>query len=151
MQEFAGKPELPELIIILVIMGIMIISVIFYLITLQRALSRCSDECRTLLPGLVWLEFIPLFSLIWTFILVINISNSLRNEFTKRGIVESPNPGQGVGLAMAICSVLSFIPFLGAVFGIAGFICWIVYWIKIAGYSSKIAIPQTAQPTTEPY
>ena len=147
---YFGFPGPLELMVIFLLMGLVIIWVL-YLGTLQRVLSRCSTECRTLSPGLVWLELIPLFNFFWSFILVISISRSLGNEFTKRGIVESPNPGQGVGLAMAICAVLSIIPFLGVVIGIAGFICWIVYWVKIAGYSSKIAIPQSAQPTTKPY
>jgi hypothetical protein len=28
--------------------------------------------------------------------------------------------------------------------GIAGFICWVIYWVKIAEFSNKIALPYAA-------
>jgi hypothetical protein len=63
----------------------------------------------------------------------------LRNEFTRRNV---PNverePGKGVGLAMCILAAVSIIPVLGILTGIAGFVCWIVYWVKIAGYSALL-------------
>jgi hypothetical protein len=126
---------------VMVVFAIFLIPTIFYLLTLQKALSRCSIESRTLSPGLVWLQLIPLFNLVWVFIVVINVSKSLGNEFRKRGIPELPAPGQGVGLAMAICSVVSIIPFVGYLTGIAAFVCWIIYWVKVAGCSSRLAAP----------
>lgn len=134
-----------EILIILVFASIMIIPTIFYLITLQTAFSRCSTECRTLSPGQVWLLLIPIFNLIWHFFIVINLSQSLANEFRKRGMVESSNPGKEIGLAMAILSVVSIIPYIGILTGIAALICWIVYWVKIAEFSSKIAFPQPTE------
>jgi len=66
------------------------------------------------------------------------MAKSLGAEFQKRGIVEEPQPGQMLGLIM--CGVMcgSFIPLLGGLFGLAGLVCWILYWIKIAGYSGKL-------------
>ena len=83
-----------ELLLIL----ILCVPAIFYLRTLQKALNRCSVEARTLSPGLVWLMFIPLFNLIWHFMVVTNLSKSLGNEFRQRGISAEGNPGQGLGL-----------------------------------------------------
>jgi hypothetical protein len=128
---------LPELIVVFVV-AVFVIPVIFYLLTLQKALALCSPDSRTVAPGLVWLLLIPLFNLIWNFIVVVAISKSLHNEFLNRKMNESPTPGQGVGLAMCILSVVSAIPYLRAPVGVAMLICWIIYWVKIAGYSTKL-------------
>ena len=86
------------LLVMLISIGIMLIPAIFYMLTLQKALQRCSAESRTTEPGTVWLLFIPLFNIVWQFILVIKISESLHNEFTKRDMHEDPQPGKTIGL-----------------------------------------------------
>ena len=72
---------------------------IFFLLTLQRALARCRPECRTMEPGQVWLNLIPLFNIAWMFITVLRISESLRNEFYERGRSRRGDDyGQGLGI-----------------------------------------------------
>lgn len=46
----------------LVLAGLVV--AIFYLLTLMRALQKCSPQSRTMQPGMVWLLLIPLFNLI---------------------------------------------------------------------------------------
>ena len=58
---------------------------IFYLVTLQKALSRVSRRNRLMQPGMVWLALIPLFNLVWNFFIATQIPDSLRNEFRARG------------------------------------------------------------------
>jgi Domain of unknown function (DUF4328) len=118
--------------VVLVVVAIILVPAIFYLLTLRKALNRCSPECRAMNPGMVWLMFIPLFNLVWQFIVVLNMAKSLAAEFQKRGIAEDPNPGQTLGLVMCIGNLIC---------GPVGLICWIIYWVKIAGYSSKLAGP----------
>jgi hypothetical protein len=125
--------------LVLLVLGALIIPTVFYLLTLQTALSRCSPESRALSPSLVWLGLIPLFNLIWSFVLVICIAKSLGNEFRRRGVVESPNPGLALGLAMAICGISYVIPSVGTWTTVAGYVLWIVYWVTIARCSSRIA------------
>lgn len=123
------------------IFALLLIPTIFFLLTLQKALTRCSPANRAMSPGLVWLYLIPLFNLVWMFFLVINLAKSLGNEFAQRGINEGPNPGQSIGMAWAICSICSIIPFVGSLAAIASLVCWILYWVKISNYSSMIAEP----------
>ncbi|WP_372797777.1 hypothetical protein [Pontiella sp.] len=124
------------------VMVILLIPTIFYLISLQKALTRCRPENRTLEPGMVWLLLIPLFNIVWQFLVVNHIANSLKNEFNARGEpTEEPLPGRGVGLAMCILNVVSIVPYLGSLAGLACLVCWIIYWVKIAGYSGRIANP----------
>lgn len=128
----------------LIVLAIMIIPAIFYLLTLQKALNRCSVENRTMTPGTVWLLLIPLFNIVWQFIVVIKISESLHNEFVKRNIQAEPQPGKSLGLAFCILGVCSIIPLIGFVASLAALICWIMYWVKISGYSNKLVQPVMA-------
>jgi hypothetical protein len=130
----------------LIVCAIFLIPMIFYALTLQKALNRCSPECRAMNPPMVWLLFIPLFNIIWHFMVVMNMAKSLGAEFQKRGLQEEPQPGQKLGMIMCILMVCGIIPILGILCSLAGLVCWILYWVKIAGYSSKLAA--TAPPAT---
>jgi len=121
-----------------VIFAILILPMVFFLLTLQRALSKCSPANRTMSPGLVWLQIIPFFGLIWQFFVVFAVANSLDNEFAARRIQEESKPGQSLGLAMCITRVCTVIPFLGIFAAIASLVLWIIYWVKIAGFSRKL-------------
>jgi hypothetical protein len=124
---------------------------IFYTLTLQRALSRCAPESRAMEPALVWLLYIPVFNLIWNFIVVSRISTSLQSEFQRRGIT-GLDTGRELGLAMSILACLGLIPIVGVLAALAGIVCWILYWVKIAGLSGKLvsqdSAPQPSSPTT---
>ena len=121
--------------IVLIVFAILLVPFIFYLLTLQKALNRCSPECRAMNPGMVWLMFIPLFHIVWQFFVVLNMAKSLDAEFQKRGIAEDRSPGQTIGLIMCIGNLIC---------GPVGLVCWIVYWVKIADCSSKLTAPPMA-------
>jgi hypothetical protein len=128
-------------VVALIVIGIMLVPFIFYCLTLQKALNRCSPENRAMNPGMVWLMFIPLFNIVWHFFIVVNMAKSLGAEFQKRGMAEEPKPGQNIGMVMCILCCCGVVPVLGILASLAGFVCWILYWVKIAGFSSKIAAP----------
>jgi MFS family permease len=116
---------------------------IAYLLTLQRAVERCAPQNRALYPGQVWLSLIPLFNIVWQFILVSRIADTLSREFAARSTPPAPVPdnyGRSVGLAMCVLGIVSFIPYLGILTGLASFVCWIVYWVKVSGYSRALAL-----------
>ncbi len=92
-------------------------------------------------PGMVWLQLVPCVGIVWEFFVVIHVADSLEKEFTMRGLPIEPKPGRGVGLAMCILNVVGVIPYLGLLAAIPALICWILYWVKIAGYSKQIATP----------
>lgn len=106
---------------------IWLIPTILYLKTLQDTLKEISVENRMLPPTNVWLLLIPLFNLVYIFFVVKAISDSLYLEYAKYGIGNTEKPTYNVGLAMAILHICFIIPFAG----LAGFICWILYWIKV--------------------
>ena len=144
--QIASDPTVPNaakagvlLIAMLIVFVILLIPAIFYILTLQKALNRCAPENRAMAPGLVWLLLVPLLNIVWGFFVVINMSKSLGAEFQKRGIAEEPEPGKKLGLIMCILVCCGLIPILGAFCSLGALVCWILYWVKIAGFSSKLA------------
>jgi hypothetical protein len=135
----------------LIVIAALFLPTIFFLLTQQRALSKCSPANQTMSPGLVWLQIIPFFGFIWQFFVVVAISNSLEKEFAVRRIPEEPKPGQGIGLAMCITRVCVVIPFLGIFSLIASVILWIIYWVKIAALSQKLDSAPGAMYSPPPY
>lgn len=131
-----------------IIFGIMVLPLIFYLLTLQKALNKCQPANRTMSPGMVWLQIIPFFGIVWQFFVVAALANSLGNEFRARRIVEEENPGKSLGIAVCVLNICTIIPFVGTLAAIAYLVVWIVYWVKIAGFSGRLdftPIPQGAQ------
>jgi hypothetical protein len=124
---------------LLIVFGITLLPLIFYLLTLQGTLQEVKPENRKMDPAMVWLTLIPLFGLVWQFIIVGNIADSLKLEFSQRNInVGEERPGYSIGLAYCILICCSIIPFLGILSSIAGFVCWIIYWVNIANFRSTL-------------
>ena len=42
---------------------------------------------------------------------------------------------------MCILAATGLIPLIGILTGLAGLVCWIVYWVKISGYSRLLEQP----------
>jgi hypothetical protein len=141
-----------HLLIIFFIFGLFLIPAIFYLLTLQNALSKCAPMSRTMDPAMVWLMLIPVFHLIWGFFVVMALGNSLGNEFRRRGIpCPDPLPGQSIGMAMCICACCGIIPLINFLAGPATLVLWIVYWVKIAEFSRLLDLPPAAYPPPPGY
>lgn len=141
--------------IIRIVAGFMFLGVlavgIVYIAYLSSVLSKCSPPSRTMEPGMVWLLLIPLFNIIWGFLVVLALAKSLANEFRLRNIpLDTPEPGKSVGLAMCICGAFGIIPFVNIATGLAGFVLWILYWVKIAGYSHMLDLALFTAPPPMP-
>jgi hypothetical protein len=139
---------LAELVVVSVVGVLFLIPAIFYLLTLQRALERCSVESRAMSPGGVWLLLIPFFNVVWQFLVVINIAKSLQSEFAKRNLATNTGDfAKGLGLVLSGLTILGVIPIAGVFFGMGALVGWIVYWVKIAGYS-RMLLPPVAIATS---
>lgn len=142
------------LFIALIAFAVAIVVAVFYFLTLMNALSRCHPRNRLMEPGLVWLGMIPLFNIVWAFFNNLRVPDSLKKEFRDRGMDDGSDYGRGLGLTMAILGVAGFVigilggvarvqafAILNNVLGLAAFVLWIIFWVKIAGYSSRLAAP----------
>jgi hypothetical protein len=128
---------------------------VFYLLTLQKALSRVAPHNRLMEPGLVWLSLIPLVGLVWSFFIATRVPDSLRKEFRERGNDDLSDYGKRIGLANAILGVVlsaanvlsSIAPsvwwgFILIPVGLVSLVLFIIFWVRIAGYSRELAMPR---------
>lgn len=112
---------------------------IFYLLTLSRTLALCHPQTRTMNPGEVWMVFIPLFGLVWHFIMVGRIADSLAIEFRNRRMqVDEDRPGYQTGLWALILFCCGIIPLLGILASLTGVVFIILYWTRIANYKRQL-------------
>jgi hypothetical protein len=113
-----------------------------YIAFLGTVLSKCSPSSRTMSPGSVWFLLVPFVGIVWNFLVVSALADSLGNEFRLRGIPTSdPKPGKSLGIAMSVCGACMIIPFVNLLAIVPELILWIVYWVKIAGYSRQLNLP----------
>lgn len=134
-----------------VILLILLVFVVFFLLTLQRALKYCARHNRTMEPGMVWLNLIPLFNLFWQFYTAVQVGNSLKNEFTERNLDDGSDYGKTIGIVSMALGIVSnslarggelggntAIALTGAAAGLLSFILLIVYWVRIYGYGTRL-------------
>jgi len=126
------------IIIGLIALAIGLIIAIFFCLTLQNLLKAIQKENRAMEPGMVWLILIPVFNIVWNFVVIINISKSIHAEYKSRNMEIEDKPLYTLGLVWAISSVCGFIPYLNYVAGIVSLISFIMYWIKANEYKNTI-------------
>ena len=113
---------------------LVVICALFY-----SALSRVPAEHRKMAPGLVWLLMIPVFNLVWNFFVVMRISESYQSYFRAQG-KDVGDAGWGIGLAYAICAVVSLVPCLGVLAALASLVLLILYLVKVMGLRGEIEV-----------
>lgn len=115
----------------------MLIMYIFYLITLSRTLEVCHPYTRKMNPGEVWMVLIPLFGIVWHFIVVGRLADSLAIEFRNRNLpVDEERPGYQAGITALILLLCGgIIPLLGM---IAAIVFLVRYWNKINFYKKTL-------------
>lgn len=132
---FIGLPEL----LFLLPPAVFLVSLIFYIFTLRKALRRCAPENRTLWPGLTWLLLAPVFNVLWHFVIVVSVAWSFRLEFRQRSLVGPRRLGEFLGLTMCLMSALAFVPDIAGFAGTFALLCWIAYWTQVARESRRLA------------
>ena len=115
-----------------------------------------------MLPGLVWLQLIPLFGQAWQFFVVSRISDSLRKEFDApindsilgisepalAGISKRPTIVIGItyciltttGVGMQFLKLTEGQLLIAGLFNLAGMVCWIIYWVQLGDCKRKLSV-----------
>lgn len=140
-----GPTETILIVFALIYLTGFVIFVVFYLKNLQELLQECDPANRQMPPVNVWLMFIPLFNIVYRFIMYPKISGSLRKEFESRGAAKSGDYLKGLGLVMSITGIFTVIPipFMRGAVSIAVLIIMIVYWVKSARMKNELrALPK---------
>ena len=128
-----------QLLFLFVIFAAVITVAVLYFITLQNSLKQVDRSRRLTEPGNVWLMFIPLFNIVYGFILYPNICDSVKAEYKHRGLPADGDFGRSIGITMPILNLAGIIPFIGSLAGLANLILFIIFWSKMAGYKNKLA------------
>jgi hypothetical protein len=112
-----------------------LIPYVFFLFTLYRTAEQISVENRRIVPAQVWLLLIPLFNLIWMFVVINKLAASIKQECDRLNIAyNQQTPTKDIGNVYALLAIASLMPVIGLFFGLAAFICWIIYWTQVARY-----------------
>jgi hypothetical protein len=68
----------------IVLLLIFLVPAVLFLLSQQNTLRIIRGENRSMHPGLVWLQLIPIFGQIWQFFVVTRIANSIQRELASR-------------------------------------------------------------------
>ena len=118
---------------------------ILYLLNLQNLMKEIDIKNREVEPTNVWLMLIPFFNLVYGFILLPKICNSVKKEFTQRGMEETGNYGSSLAIAIPILTLLFWFPFAS----LANLVLVIIFWVKMAEYKNKLRNnPKAIEPLT---
>lgn len=133
--------------VIIVSIVVLIISLVifgFYVKTLSKALLKCKEENRKISHKHPWLLFIPLFSFIYNFIVVINVTDSLRAELKSRNkdldndLWAYIDMGKSLGLWYSVLNACNLIPLINSFTLLPSFVVWILFWYRIRTYSKLL-------------
>lgn len=124
------------LIIIIVLIGLAI--AIMYYLNIQNMLKEIHPSNRSIEPTSVWLMFIPLFNIVYGFIMYPKITESIKNEYESRGFTDGGDYLKGLGLTIPITGVAGIIPGIGGIIGLVGLVVTIIYWVKTAEIKKRL-------------
>lgn len=129
------------LLLILVILGGFIVLYVFYLKNLQDLLKEVSDHNRQVPAVNVWLMFIPLFNIVYPFILYPKISESVRLEFEERNESQDGDYGKGLGITLGALGAVGILPIpqmIKSFIGLGNLVILIVFWVKMAEFKNRL-------------
>ncbi|MEZ6141844.1 MAG: hypothetical protein R3B84_14830 [Zavarzinella sp.] len=149
---------------------VMLVVYILFLLTLQNTMNSVHPDNRTMAPGLVWLLLVPILNIFWMFFVVLKISESLANEYRDRGLnTRGDSFGKTMGLIVAGLSIATIalsgvsgalrgndldvagpgmiVGLLSNFLSLVQLVCWIVYWVQIAGYGSTLRNSREDRPS----
>ncbi len=131
--------------IIFIVLAIFIVVQVFYLITASNTLKAVRPEYRKVDPGQVWLGMIPLFHLIWPFIINPKIVASIQADMEARGHGEAGDYGKQLGMIYPGLRFGGYIPVIGSLFTLGYLVVFIIWWVKLNGYKQRLQASHYSQ------
>jgi hypothetical protein len=137
-------PKTTEYIVLLLLLLAFLIVAVLFLLYQQSIISLIRPENRLLSPVQVWWQLVPLFGLVWQFVVISRLSKSIERELKAPAltamvadhevIADEPTYWQGMAYAVLFCCSLIPYPPLKTTCAAIGFGTWIVYWIELVKY-----------------
>ncbi len=115
-------------------------TLIVVLVRSMQALQEVRKRNRSMEPGMVWLALIPLFGIVWMFMVVTKTAEALENEFEDRRLRKKGDSGRSAGMTYATLTAVNLavgfvgfcVPFVGCFNLILG-IVQVVFGFQYAG------------------
>lgn len=130
-----------------------LVAFILFLVTQQQILKLIEPEQRRMPPGQVWLQLVPLFGLVWQFIVIARLSKSIHNQLTfssgdsifdaREKIPDKPTYVSGITYAVVMCATVIPLPFGKTIIAAVALGNWVNYWIDLNRYRKKLKTVQT--------
>lgn len=120
-----------------------LIPAILFLLTQQNMLRRIQLQNRKMIPGLIWLQLIPVLGQLWQFFVIVKIAASIKKELVSRH--EDPLFGSDVTKIELESGRPTLV--IGLVYSIVMWICYLlsVYEaVREVRYSAKATLAGTA-------
>lgn len=125
------------LIYLILIVGIILL-VVYYYKTLIDTMAYVRPQNRLTGVANILFMWIPLFNLIYGFIIYPKICDSIKNEYRSQGLAEDGDFGKGLAITMCALAFGAFIPIVNFLTPLATLIIWIIFWVKINGYKEVL-------------
>jgi hypothetical protein len=137
--QFRGGEAALMIVIFLVAIAVALIPFIFFALTVSRTMKLIAPHNRRMSPGGGWLLLIPLFQLVWQFLFVSHIADSVAAEYRRRGLqLKEDRPLYQLGLWSCILSFSGIIPVIGVLGALASLVMRIIYWVKLAEIKAEL-------------
>lgn len=129
-----------EILIIVAIITLLIVVVVqlLYLMTLNHTIQAIRPEFRQIEPGQAWLGFIPLFHLIWPFIINPKVAASIKADLEDRGVTGLGEAGKQLGSIYPGLRFGGYIPGIGVLFSLGYLVVFIIWWSKLGQYKRQL-------------
>ncbi len=114
---------------------------ILFCLTLKNTIEAADVQNRAVEPGKVWLMLIPVFSMVYPFFLFPKISTTIKNQLEQNNAAESGDYALMLGRAFPTLYLLQLVipnDTISSLVSLAGFVCFIIFWVKMGGYKSKL-------------
>lgn len=138
--EFLGLGIGLLIFIYLIIVGGVFLLFAFYYKTMIDVMSLIRPKNREIGIGNIMFTVIPLFNLVYGFIVYPKICESIGKEYRQLGIPEDKDFGKGIAIAMQSLMIAMVVPILNALAIIPLLIVFILFWVKIDGYKKKLEL-----------
>src|SRR5690242_12356711 len=132
------EDEVAILVGVLILIILFLLVQVFYLLTLYRTLQAIRPEFRKVPPGQAWLGFIPLFHLIWPFIINKKVADSIKADLEDRGLEENGDYGKQLGSIYPGLRIAGNIPVVGILCSLGYLVVFIIWWSKLSQFRHKL-------------
>lgn len=119
---------------------------ISFLMAMNSVLTIISPANRRTEPSSVWLMLIPLFNLVWQFILYKKLTDSITAEYRSKGLTDTADRSYKIGMIAASCLAGSTV--IGAIWdersagqsilSLIGLIAWIALWVQVNNHRKRL-------------